>query len=76
MPGFDQRGPIGEGPKTGRRRGRCGDKQTTQIEKSSEQTAENKEVIYGLGRGGRQRGGGRGNCFGGSNSKRRGFDKQ
>lgn len=58
MPNFDRTGPQGQGSMTGRKRGRCKDTQTTQTEKSTEQTADNKEVVYGLGRGGRPRGGG------------------
>jgi hypothetical protein len=50
---------------TGRRRGRCRDTQTTQTEKSAGKSSENKEVVYGLGRGGRPRGGGQGNRSGG-----------
>lgn len=74
MPGFDRTGPQGQGEMTGRRRGRCRDTQPTQIEKSSEQTAQNKEVVHGLGRGGIPRGGGRmGNRFGGGRGRGRGF---
>lgn len=58
MPNFDRTGPQGQGAMTGRRRGRCNDTKTTQTEKSTEQSADNKEVVYGLGRGGRPRGGG------------------
>ncbi len=58
MPNFDGTGPQGQGAMTGRRRGRCQDTQTTQIEKSENRIAENKDVVYGLGRGGRPRGGG------------------
>jgi hypothetical protein len=43
---------------TGRKRGRCNDIKATQTEKSTEQSAEKKEVVYGLGRGGKPRGGG------------------
>ncbi|MGK9476378.1 DUF5320 domain-containing protein [Melioribacter sp. OK-6-Me] len=57
MPGFDHTGPMGRGPLTGRRRGRCFDTQTTQTEKTAAQSSENKEEVYGLGRGGRPRGG-------------------
>ncbi len=55
MPNFDGTGSQGQGSLTRRRSGRCRD-----IEKSNQQnqSAENKEVIYGLGRGGRPRGGG------------------
>jgi hypothetical protein len=58
MPNFDKTGPKGQGAMTGRKRGRCKDTQATQIEKTSDQAAENKEVVYGLGRGGKPRGGG------------------
>ncbi|HEY4756832.1 MAG TPA: DUF5320 domain-containing protein [Ignavibacteriaceae bacterium] len=58
MPNFDGTGPQGQGAMTGRRRGRCQDTQTTQIEKSENRIAENKDVVYGFGRGGRPRGGG------------------
>ena len=71
MPGFDKTGPMGQGPLTGRKRGRCRDNQTILKEKTSEDTIKNKEeVLYGLGRGGRPRGGGRmGNRFGGGFGK-------
>lgn len=73
MPKLDGTGPLGQGAMTGRRRGRCKDTQTVQTEKTSEQSAENKEVIYGLGRGGRPRGGGgTGNRFGGGSGKGQG----
>jgi len=29
MPGFNQTGPSGQGPKTGRQQGQCGNKDTT-----------------------------------------------
>ena len=58
MPNFDRTGPQGQGSMTGRKRGRCRDIQTSQNEKSENQSAENKEVVSGLGRGGRPRGGG------------------
>ncbi len=66
MPNFDGTGPQGQGPLTGRGRGHCRDIKTSQTEKSEAaiENAENKEVIYGLGRGGRPRGGA-GNRFGG-----------
>ena len=64
MPYFDRTGPQGQGSMTGRRRGRCRNTQTTQIEKTENQSAETNDIIYGLGRGGRPRGGGFG--FGGA----------
>jgi len=77
MPNFDRTGPLGQGPLAGRGRGFC--RYTAQTEKTSEQSAENKEVIYGVGRGGRPRGGGRGYCFGGrrglGRSRMVGFEK-
>lgn len=53
MPGFDQTGPRGEGPMTGGGFGRCNPNNA------------NMNAGYGVGRGGRPRGGGRGRCFGG-----------
>ena len=58
MPNFDKTGPKGQGAMTGRKRGRCNDTKTAQTEKSKEQSSENKEVVSGLGRGGKPRGGG------------------
>ena len=73
MPNLDGTGRLGQGPLTGRRRGRCRDTQTVQTEKTSEQAGENKEVVYGLGRGGRPRGGGGfANRFGGVAGKGQG----
>ena len=73
MPNFDGTGPQGQGAMTGRRRGRCQDTQTTQIEKSENRIAENKDAVYGLGRGGRPRGcGGVGNNHAGGYGKGQG----
>ncbi len=73
MPGFDKTGPQGQGAMTGRRRGRCVNNQTTQTDKTTENNAEVKDVVYGLGRGGRPRGGGgMGNRFGGGAGKGQG----
>ncbi len=59
MPNFDQRGPAGEGPMTGRKMGRC-----TGIicSPSNQQDAEVSGVFQGRGR--RKDGGGRGHGFG------------
>ncbi len=64
MPNLDKTGPRGQGPLTGRGRGRC---RSSRIEKSEtgNENVENNEIVYGLGRGGRPYGGGAGNCFGG-----------
>ena len=70
MPNLDGTGPQGQGPLSGRKRGRCRGNEKTD---SQNQSAENKEVIYGLGRGGRPRGGG-GLGNGQGQGRRRGFD--
>lgn len=67
MPGFDRTGPAGSGPLTGRKRGRCRDN-----ENRAESISEKNQEILGVGRGGRARGSGKGNCFGGRNRKNRG----
>ena len=73
MPGFDKTGPMGQGPLTGRRRGRCRDTETTG---NQNQPDENKDVVYGVGQGGRPRGGGKGNCHGGGNNRGRGYGRR
>jgi len=74
MPNFNGTGPQGEGAMTGRKRGRCKETKTMQTEKTTDQSAGNKEVVYGLGRGGKPRGGGGfGNHHGGGQGKGRGF---
>ena len=66
MPNFDRTGPQGQEAMTGRRRGRCLDTQAIHNEKTENQSTETNDIIYGLGRGGRPRGGdGLGNRFGG-----------
>ena len=55
MPGFDGTGPLGQGPRTGGGRGYC-----PPVAGS----------YYGVGRGGRPRGGGRGRAFGGGRGRR------
>jgi hypothetical protein len=56
MPGFDRTGPRSEGPMTGGRRGLC---------VSPEQRDRISTADYGVGRGGRPYGGGRGRAWGG-----------
>jgi hypothetical protein len=58
MPGFDRTGPLGKGRLKGRGRGICRADQNIQIKTTDEPSEEKKEVLYGLGRGGRPRGGG------------------
>lgn len=55
MPGFDRTGPRGKGPMTGRQMGRC----VTQAA-DTQGEVQNEMPIFGLGRGGLSRGGGRG----------------
>ena len=71
MPGFNQTGPTGQGPMTGRRMGRCGDSGAS----PKNQTAESKENAnentpknfqgrgFGFGRGRQDFGMGRQNRF-------------
>ncbi len=57
MPNLDGSGPLGQGKMTGRRRGRCRDRQITKTEKSETKSVDNNKSVYGLGRrGGRGRG--------------------
>jgi len=58
MPGFDRRGPFGDGPRTGRGLGGC-------RRSAGRGTAASGEILRGVGRGGSPWGGGRGRCFGG-----------
>ncbi len=83
MPGFNQIGPMGQGPKTGRQMGRCtnfGAKlklQPSDINTTTENSDENlTDTNFGLGmgigrgkggRGGRGQGMGRQNRFRGGN---------
>jgi len=73
MPGFDGTGPLGAGPMTGWRRGRCmsGGNPVSQQEPAKESAGDAGQasvqptggagpLVYGLGRGGVPRGCGRG----------------
>lgn len=75
MPGRNGTGPLGTGP-IGRRLGPCrfnepvtqatgAEKETAGTEKAENQTPVTYGVGYGVGRGGRPRGCGRGFCSGG-----------
>lgn len=74
MPNFDGTGPQGQGSLTGRRRGRCRDNENSN---KKNQSAENKEIVYGIGRGGRPRGGGFGQGLKGTQGqgRKRGFGR-
>ena len=71
MPGFNQTGPMGQGPMTGRRMGRCTNYRATLRNKNnstSENQGENQSgnlpgrgLGMGMGKGGRGRGLGRQN---------------
>jgi hypothetical protein len=53
MPGFNQTGPVGQGPMTGRRMGKCtsfGAGKITQTDESN-QAPENMQQGFGLGMG-------------------------
>ena len=73
MPGFNQTGPLGQGPMTGRRMGRCtnyGERLKSQTPAENEnQTKQDAEAFtrpgfgFGRGRGGAGRGMGRQNRF-------------
>ena len=80
MPGFDQHGPMGQGPMTGRRMGKCTNygarknfSETTEHDndaKSSPENAPARGAGFGRGRGngfGRMKGMGRQNRFRGGN---------
>jgi hypothetical protein len=58
MPGFDKTGPLGQGPLTGGGFGRC-------RPGADDDSLMRDDTRWGIGRGGRPRGGGRGRCFGG-----------
>ncbi len=81
MPGFDQTGPFGQGPMTGRRLGRCANLRSGEkIQDNSEndnlqQDSTNKLTGrgFGMGRGFGNRRGGRGRGLGRQNRFRGGF---
>ena len=61
MPGFDGTGPRGDGPKTGWGVGYC----ARPWNQATIGPQDLQSPIYGVGRGGLPRGGGRGRAFGG-----------
>lgn len=71
MPNLDGTGPQGLGPMTGRRLGRCVAKGNVEGQKTQTESEELRNTMtYGLGKGGRPYGGGKGHCFGGGNGQR------
>ena len=75
MPGLNSTGPEGKGKMTGRKRGHCNSSKESEIVKSENKSAEEKEVVLGVGRGGKPRGGGKGNCAGGRKGSGKGLGK-
>ncbi len=75
MPGFNQTGPMGQGPMTGRKMGRCTNFGANQGRKSTTEENLQQDVFqgrgFGFGRG--QRGRGRGRGLGMQNRFRGGF---
>ncbi len=82
MPGFDKKGPMGNGPMTGRGRGLCG----SQNIGNDQKTRQNANLESGIGNVGRQNPGpefgyncrqrmGQGFGFGGGQNMRQGFGK-
>lgn len=77
MPGYDQTGPEGQGPMTGRKMGRCTNygagrkKKTASVDDNKDEnlpeSTTGKDPGQGRGRGGRGRGMGRQNRFRGGN---------
>ena len=63
MPAFDGTGPLGQGPRTGGGFGFC---------QPTTGPYYGQAVVYGVGRGGIPRGGGRGFAFGGGRGRGRG----
>lgn len=75
MPGFNQRGPAGQGPMTGRRMGRCTNYGANQKSQTTEEETQNQDFGrgFGFGRRGRGRGRGTNRGFGMQNRFRGGF---
>ncbi|MEA3240071.1 MAG: DUF5320 domain-containing protein [Pseudomonadota bacterium] len=75
MPGFSGTGPQGQGPMTGRGMGYCARPAVGQVSSSPMvgQPLVGQPAIYGVGRGGLPRGGGRGRAFGGGRGRSAGW---
>ncbi len=70
MPNFDGTGPEGRGPLTGRKRGRCIDKDKESTENNS---IERDEIVYGPRLGRRLQ---KSNKLGGKRKRGRGFGRR
>lgn len=62
MPNRNGRGPSGQGPLTGRGKGRCN--KNSNVNKLEDNNSENVNKTFGVGQGGDPKGGGRGKCHG------------
>ena len=51
MPGFNQRGPMGDGPMTGRRMGRCTSYGAQEVHNRENLSDNTPEQVYGRGLG-------------------------
>jgi len=74
MPNPDKTALSDQGFFAGRRRGRPFDTRPVREAGAESRPEETKEIVYGVGRGGKPRGGGRGNCFGGKGKGRRSYN--
>ncbi|RLB64746.1 MAG: hypothetical protein DRH04_11200 [Deltaproteobacteria bacterium] len=78
MPGFDGTGPQGQGSMTGRAMGYCArpiaDPVYDRPMAGPQMTGQ--PVLYGVGRGGVPRGGGRGRAFGGGRGRSTGWRRR
>jgi hypothetical protein len=74
MPGFNQKGPLGQGPMTGRRMGRCANfgaaVRSQELPPDQDQKTESSDNFPGCGFGQGRRMGGRGRGMGRMNHMR------
>ena len=59
MPGLDGTGPSGEGPLTGRRRGKCGRSKSKQNQEPTVRDSNTDDTVFGRGRRSSSKGYGR-----------------
>ena len=67
MPNKNGTGPLRKGPLTGLGKGRC--KKNSNLKKLDNDKSENGSTVYGVGRGGKSFGGGKGKCWGGRKNR-------
>ena len=73
MPGLNRTGPLGEGPMTGRKQGRCNPNNRKSVYEAKDRPLTGRGL--GLGKG-RMRGRGKGKGLGQARGKNRRFDKE